>query len=108
MKGALIRYRVMALVVGIGLFLLVFVGIPLQAAGHPGLEQTVGFFHGILYIVYLVTVLDLFRRARLPWWYLVAMVAGGFVPFLAFFIERRISPAIAARGAREGWYAQGP
>ena len=37
MSGALLRYRVMAYVVGIGLIVLVFVGIPLQyAATRPG------------------------------------------------------------------------
>src|SRR5579871_3145386 len=81
-SGALLRYRVMAVVVGIGLLVLVGVGVPLRyAAGHPGLEEVVGPLHGALYIVYLVTAFDLARRERLPLLRLVAMVGAGFVPF---------------------------
>lgn len=92
--GALLRYRAMAYVVGI-LLLVVFAVIPFGSV-----ERVVGPLHGALYIVYLATVLDVFVRFRLRLLDLVAMVAGGWVPFLAFVVERwmrrRLSPAIAA------------
>jgi integral membrane protein len=87
--SALLRYRVMALVVGVGLLVLVLVGIPLQyAAGKPAVVQVVGPIHGFLYLVYLATVIDLGRRFRLSLPQLIALVAAGFVPFLAFVVER--------------------
>ena len=57
--GALARYRVMAFIVGTGLALLCFVGIPLQVIGGNKWPWTavvaiVGPIHGIFYIVYLV------------------------------------------------------
>jgi len=89
-RSALLRYRVMAFVVGVGLLVLVLVGIPLQyAAGKPAVVQVVGPIHGFLYIVYLATVADLARRFRLSLAQLIALVAAGFVPFLAFIVERR-------------------
>ena len=89
---ALFRYRVMAVVVGIGLLVLVFIGVPLQyAAGEPALAAIVGPIHGFFYIVYLIAALDLARRARFTIWQLAAMVGAGFVPFLAFVVERRVT-----------------
>ena len=89
--GALVRYRVMAHIVGIGLILLVFVGIPLQFAAHQKLTvQVVGTIHGYLYLVYLASALDLARRAHWRLGRIVAVVAAGFVPFLAFIVERRV------------------
>ena len=91
-SGALLRYRVMAYVVGV-MLIVVFVSIPFQAV-----EKVVGFGHGMLYLLYLLTVLDLVRRARLGFWTLVAMVCGGWVPFLAFVVERWVTRRIATTG----------
>jgi len=89
--GALVRYRVMAFVVGTGLVLLVFIGMPLQFAAHQKfVVEVVGTFHGYLYLVYLVTAADLARRAHWRIGRILAVVAAGFVPFLAFVIEHRV------------------
>jgi len=94
-RGALLRYRVMAYVVGTGLLILVFVGVPLQyGAGEPAVAQVVGPIHGFLYIVYLATALDLARRAQFRLLQLAAMVGAGFVPFLAFVVEHRVARRI--------------
>ncbi len=92
MSGALIRYRVMAYAVGIGLLVLVLIGMPLQyGADKPGVVAVVGPIHGFLYIVYLLAALDLARRARFSLPQLAAMVGAGFLPFLAFFVEHRVT-----------------
>jgi integral membrane protein len=91
LDGALLRYRVLAWTVGVGLATLVFVGIPLQIAGHAGLVAVAGPIHGFFYIVYLVAALDLARRARFGFLEMIAMVGAGFLPLLAFVIERRIT-----------------
>ena len=91
MNGAILRYRIMAYTVGIGLIILVCVGVPLQYAAHsPGVVKVVGPIHGAFYIVYLLAALDLARRARFGLLQLVAMVAAGFVPFVAFIVERQV------------------
>ena len=59
----------MALIVGTGLAVLCFVGIPLQVIGDnkwpwTAVVEIVGPLHGIFYIVYLLTCLDLAGRAR--------------------------------------------
>jgi len=99
-SGALARYRVMAYTVGVFLLVLVLVGVPLQyGANDPKVVAIVGPIHGFLYIIYLVAAFDLARRARLSFWQLVAMFAAGLLPFLAFFIEHRVTKLLRAHGA---------
>lgn len=91
MSGALLRYRVMAYIVGVALIVLVCVGIPLQTAGHNAtVVKVVGPIHGALYIVYLLAGADLARRARFGLLQVAAMVLAGLVPFVAFIVERQV------------------
>ncbi len=97
LASALLRYRVMAFIVGTGLATLVFVGVPLQyAAGVPQVDEIVGPIHGFLYIVYLLVAVDLARRARFTLLQMAAMIGAGFVPLLAFVIEHRVTARIRA------------
>ena len=100
MTGALIRYRVMAYVVGVGLLVLVLIGVPLQyAADQPGVVAVVGPIHGFLYIVYLAAAYDLARRNHWRLGRLAALVLAGFLPFLAFIVERRVTGGMTASPA---------
>jgi integral membrane protein len=87
--SALIRYRVIAYVVGVALILLVVVGVPLKyLADQPQLVSAVGPAHGFLYVVYLVAAFDLGRRCT---WSLTRMglvMLAGTIPFLSFYAER--------------------
>jgi integral membrane protein len=103
LAAALQRYRIMAYIVGAGLLILVFVGVPLQyAATVPQVAQIVGPIHGFLYIVYLLTAVDLARRARFTLLQMAAMIGAGFLPFLAFVIERRVAGRVGVILADEG------
>ena len=94
-SGPLVRYRAMAYVVGVGLVVLVFVGMPLKyAAGLDAVVAVVGPLHGFLYIIYLLAALDLARTRRFGIGRLLAMVAAGLLPFLAFYVERRITQQV--------------
>ena len=86
--GALMRYRVLAWIVGTALAILVFVGIPLQIAGHPGVVHVAGAIHGFLFIVYLLLIIDLARRVRLPLRHTLLTMAAGLVPIMTFVAER--------------------
>ena len=97
LRGALLRYRVMAYAVGVGLVVLVFVGIPLQIAGHPEVVNVVGPIHGFLYIVYLVSTADLTRRGRWPISSLVWVILAGLIPFAAFVVARRVTRRVEAQ-----------
>jgi integral membrane protein len=98
LKTPLGRYRLLAYIVGVGLVLLVFVGVPLRyGADFPYIARYVGMLHGFLYIVYCVACLELALRYRLNWLRLLLMAAAGFVPFLSFVMERRTTRYLRAR-----------
>lgn len=100
MSGALLRYRILALVTGVVLATLFFVGIPLQLAGHPGVEQVTGTAHGFLYIVYLLTVLDLSVRMRWNLLKVLVVMLSGTIPLLGLWMEHVRTPEVKARIAR--------
>ena len=113
MHGALTRYRVMAFVVGTALIVLTIVVIA-QAFGAnvKATAEIVAPIHGYLYIVYLITGADLARRAHWKLGRILAVVAAGFVPTLAFFVEHRVYQQMqmewAAEAATDDAVAGGP
>ena len=92
--GALRRYRVMAWVTGVMLLVLVaeMTIKYLLDAGPEVLRwiEWIPFAHGWIYVVYLVTVVDLWSTMRWGFGRLVAMVLGGVVPVMSFVVERRV------------------
>jgi integral membrane protein len=96
-RGALIRYRVIAYVVGVMLLLLLFVAMPLKyLADDPGAMNIIGPAHGFLYVVYLLATFDLFRRVRWSFPRLVLMALAGTIPFLSFYAERKTTHELNA------------
>jgi integral membrane protein len=63
----------------------------LDAAGEPRpvIGRWVAFAHGWIYVVYLVTVVDLWSRMRWGLGRVTVMVIAGVVPVLSFVVERR-------------------
>lgn len=97
-RGALIRYRIMAYVVGTLLVILVLVGVPLKYFGGNGIVVTLtGVPHGYLYMVLLITAYDLGRRVHWPWGRLILIALAGTVPFLSFWAEYSARTDVKAR-----------
>jgi integral membrane protein len=112
-RGALNRYRVMAMIVGVGLATLCFVGIPLQVAGNNkwpwnSVVEIVGTAHGFFYIAYLIACMDLAARARFRTVQLLGMVGSGLLPLLAFYMEHKVNQRVQALLALGGDAPPGP
>ncbi len=92
MQAAVTRYRVMAYLTGTLLILLFFVAVPVQLFAHNDiLSRVIGMPHGMIcYPLYLLTTFDLYRRVRWPLSKVVLIVLAGVIPFLTFWVERRI------------------
>lgn len=92
MDAALKRYRVMAYITGVSLIILVLVMMPLRyIGGNAQPSELFSPFHGAMYMLYVVTVFDLFMRMK---WELVKMVwvmLAGCIPFVSFVVERQIT-----------------
>lgn len=100
LQGALARYRLLAIVVGIGLIVLVFVGMPLKyAADESAVVAVVGTLHGYLYMVYLVMVFLLSRHVRWSPAKTIGVMLAGTIPFLGLVVEHYVTRDIRATTA---------
>jgi len=107
LAGELKRYRVMAIITGtllltitVGLLRYVLDLIPAFAGIKDTLDPfflPVAIVHGWVFMVYLVTVVMLWMRMRWGIGRLIYMAAGGVVPLLSFFAERRIAREVAGK-----------
>ena len=98
MRKALLRYRVMAYLVGALLVVLTLVGLPLKYVyGDDRVVTWTGIPHGWLYMVLLITAFDLGRRARWSWSRLLLIALAGTVPFLSFVAERSATRDVRAK-----------
>ncbi len=98
MRNALIRYRVMAYLVGTLLIVLTLVGLPLKYVyGDDTVVLWTAIPHGWLYMVLLITAFDLGRRAKWSIWRLLAIALAGTIPFLSFAAERSATKDVKAK-----------
>lgn len=97
-RGALLRYRVMAWIVGTLLVVLVCIGLPLKYIWDNGIVVTwTGVPHGWLYMILLITAYDLSRRVGWSIKWVLAIMAAGTVPFLSFVAEHIATKDVAAK-----------
>jgi integral membrane protein len=94
-QGVLVRYRVMAYVTGTMLLLLctevvLKYVVDLNGDHRPVIGTWVAIAHGWIYVVYLVTVYQLWSSMRWSVGRLVTMAAAGVVPVMSFVLERRV------------------
>lgn len=106
MSGALLRYRVMATIIGVFLIVLIGIGVPLKHFLTEGttlqrlgadITTVVGIMHGFLYMVFLVFAADLARRARFPLWFAAVTLVLGTIPFLSFVGEHNATERVRAQ-----------
>jgi integral membrane protein len=103
-QGALKRYRVMAYVTGVMLLVLV-VEMAMKYVFKVDDDVMryvtwIPYAHGWIYVVYLVTVVDLWSKMRWTVGRLVVMVLGGVVPVMSFLVEKRVHADAEARVAQ--------
>ncbi len=102
MRNALLRYRVMAYLVGTLLVVLTLVGLPLKYVyGDDRVVTWTGMPHGWLYMILIITAVDLGRRAHWSWTRLLLIALAGTVPFLSFVAERSATKDVRDKVAAE-------
>jgi integral membrane protein len=104
-KSALLRYRVMANIVGVLLIVLILVGVPLKYLTEHGttLQQTgewittyLGIAHGWLYMIFLVMAFLLSRKARWDIGFTINTLLCGTIPIVSFWAEHRATARVRA------------
>lgn len=95
-RGSLLRFRVMAVITG-AMLIIVFLGMlrytPLVNVSDA-VESVLGVIaqvHGIIYIIYVFTAVQLWSQARWGYVRLGVLFLGGIIPVLSFFLERRLT-----------------
>jgi integral membrane protein len=105
-RTALLRYRVMANIVGVLLVVLILVGVPLKYLLEEGtsLQRTgewiatyLGIAHGWLYMIFLVAAFLLSRKARWDIVFTLTTLLCGTVPLLSFWAEHRATARVRAQ-----------
>ena len=101
-EPALLRYRIVALIVSVLLMVLFCVGLPLQyAGGHGQVDEVVGIAHGVFfYPLYILLTFDLGRRVRMHPVQILLTAAAGTIPLVSFYAERRTTHYMRDREAR--------
>ena len=91
MSDPLLRYRVVANLVGVVLLVLVGVAMPLRYGfGEEALSKAVSPVHGALYMVLVLCVVLLGRTRGWSVKRIVLVALGGTVPVVSFLVERRV------------------
>ena len=104
MKGAFLRYRVMAWVTGVVLataFIWLVVGRLFLDYGNPDARPAfyglLWIAHGWLYFLYLITGVDLAFRGRYSVPRTLAILIAGTIPFASFFAEAAVHKDLVRR-----------
>jgi integral membrane protein len=96
LRGPLLRYRVLAYLTGVALLCLTAAFILKYAADSPAMMSWAGVTHGLFYMVYLVTAVDLALKARWSIKGTVLVLLAGTIPFLSFVAERSVTHHVEA------------
>jgi len=104
LRGAFVRYRIMAWVTGVVLasltiWLVVGYGFLDYANtdSKPNLYRLLWMAHGWLYVIYLVVGVDLAFRVRYSVWRTLGILIAGTVPFASFFAEAAVHKDLVKR-----------
>ena len=92
-------FKVMAFVVGVGLLVLVAEIVLSYGFGMKGEENPLAWWpqpHGFVYMVYLVATALLGFRVGWSLPKMVLVMLAGCVPFLSFWVERRVAREVEA------------
>ena len=108
LHAPLLRYRVMANVVGVLLIILIPVGVPLKYLATTGttpqqlgewITTYLGIAHGWLYMIFLVTAFLLSRKARWDIPFTITTLLCGTIPIVSFWAEHRATARVRAEAA---------
>lgn len=100
LKTPLDRFRFVALLEGLSFLLLLFVAMPLKyLAGMPLGVRVVGMAHGVLFVLYVLLLLEVALALRWGPVRVGAAFLASLVPFGTFVLDARLKREAQAAGA---------
>jgi integral membrane protein len=102
--SSLQRFRFIALVEGVSLLVLLFIAMPLKYfADEPAMVKYVGWAHGILFLLYLIFLLDVWIKLRWNFGKVLVAFMASLIPFGTFLFEGRLKKE-SRTSATSGFY----
>lgn len=93
-NSALTRFRLLAVLCGVNLLLLIFGYMPAKyifdAIDTNKWIIVIPIAHGYLYIVYILTALQIGVQKKMSFIAILALIAAGTLPFASFIAERKV------------------
>lgn len=85
------RFRAVALVEGVSYLVLLGVAMPLKYfAGFPGAVMAVGWAHGVLFVLYLISLGEVSFKRRWRLLRILGAFVASLVPFGTFVLDARL------------------
>ncbi len=85
------RLRVIGLLEGISYLVLLFIGVPLKRfGGNPDVVEVVGPIHGLLFVLYVLTVIQAKTEFRWPIGRTLLALAASVIPGGTFWADQAI------------------
>lgn len=86
-----IRLRVIGFAEGLSYLLLLFIGVPLKRlAGHPEVVQILGPIHGLLFVLYVLYVIQAKTEYRWPLGKTGLALLASIIPGGTFYADHKI------------------
>ena len=96
-RKALGYFKPMAILVGIGLLVLCLGMVLKFGFDKPGLSEFWDSKHGLLYMIYVFSTANLGFKMRWTLGRMVTVMLAGVVPFLSFWMERKVAREVEAQ-----------
>jgi integral membrane protein len=91
LQSTLGRFRLVAISEGISYLFLLFIAMPLKYAAHfPLAVQYGGWLHGVLFILYMLLLLQVWKQYRWKFGKVVWAFAASLIPFGGFVLEHQL------------------
>lgn len=86
--SALGRFRGIALLEGLSFLLLLFIAMPLKYwAGMPEAVKLTGWAHGVLFVLYVLSLLEVTLKQRWSIWTALLAFIASLIPFGTFVLD---------------------
>ena len=91
LKTPIGRLRAIAFIEGVSYLVLLCVAMPLKYfAGLPSAVKTVGWIHGVLFVLYLLAVAEVAIRHRWPPARVLGALVASLIPFGTFVLDKQL------------------
>ena len=90
-SSALGRFRFIAILEGISFLILLFIAMPLKyVAGKPEFVKYVGWAHGVLFVLYLIFLLQAWTKQQWKFGKVIKAFVASLLPFGTFVMDKQL------------------